>query len=128
ATPEQLSSGEPVQIFFVYEGRQWAGRKATIYVNGAEIATHENPAGVDLSDGFLSFGAFNQALPFEGAMDDLQIYSRALSASEVALVAENPGASLASLTPIDSDGDGLSDIDEATEGTDSMVADGDGDG
>ena len=63
-----------------------------------------------------------------GSLDDVQVYNRPLSAEDIALLHGNPGQSLGDLIAVDSDGDGLSDEEEATRGTNALLVDTDGDG
>ena len=101
--------------------------EVSIYADGALIASGNglDPATVDQS-GIFFFGAFGP-LGIDGVYDDLQIYDRALSAENIAFLAANPGDVLRAEDP-DSDGDGLSDIQEAELGTNAVSADTDGDG
>lgn len=103
--------------------------RLAFFVDGIEVAastTFERLA--DDSTMPLFFGAFNHALGFEGRIDDVQIYGRALTDEEVQSLFNNPGSTLSDATAIDSDGDGLSDIEETELGTDPLRADTDRDG
>ena len=86
--------------------------------------------GAGVSVGNLLFvGAFGEGvLPFQGALDDVQVYERLLASEEMALLYANPGETLATLGEPDSDGDGLLDVDEAEEFTDPLNPDTDADG
>ncbi|MEM7386963.1 MAG: LamG-like jellyroll fold domain-containing protein, partial [Verrucomicrobiota bacterium] len=96
-----------------------------IYIDGAEAGRLEN-AGlfIDSEPSAFQIGAQNNAFGFKGVIDDVQLYSAALEAAEIATLFENPGTALAE--PViegvpggdgDSDGDGASDRDEALAGT-----------
>ncbi len=104
--------------------------RASIWVDGEEVAGLDNPAPVgDTGEGAFYVGGFNGALGLDGAVDDLQIYDRALTKEDVDFLLANPGSTLGETgKPADSDGDGLDDQREAEEGTDPLVADSDGDG
>ncbi len=104
--------------------------KVTVYLNGESIGGGESlGAALPSEVGSFFFGAFGP-LATVGTYDDLQVYTRALSAEDVATLAANPGEVLRPEDPdaIDSDGDGLSDTEEVALGTDAVKADTDGDG
>jgi hypothetical protein len=67
-----------------------------------------------------------------GTLDDLQLYETALSAEDITFLFENPGVAIGGPTEpepsVDTDGDGLTDAEEAALGTDPNLADSDGDG
>jgi hypothetical protein len=93
---------------------------ATLYVNGAVDAvgllTNWNPAGVD----FVGFGIISippPNAPF--ALDEARLYSVALSSNDLAQLPN---------THYDTDGDGLSNLDEYLAGTDPTNPETDGDG
>ncbi len=97
-TDGPISADAPTHVVAVYETTSEDGTPINalkLYANGAEIAATEGlPEFTD--DGLepFSFGAFNGAFGFTGAMDDIQIYSKAITANEVAFLFENPGAVL----------------------------------
>ena len=69
----------------------YSGSSARMYFDGAElyVKTDLSPNGIDkCPGGELKFGAQYQSLPwyFKGAMDDIRIYKRALTASEVQML------------------------------------------
>ena len=104
-------------------------RRIAIYVDGVEAATLASPDRIpDEPDTPLYIGAFDHALGFTGRIDDVQIYDRALSDSDIKSIFNNPGATLSETKEVDSDGDGLSDVRESELGTDPLRTDSDGDG
>ena len=103
-------------------------RVATIYLNGAEVAKREDPVDFgSASDGDLFIGSYNGALGFDGVIDDVHVYNRAITAAEANELFSNPGVALGTTGPVDSDGDGISDAEEATDGTNPLDTDTDGD-
>jgi hypothetical protein len=90
----------PLQSEFVitdglwhYIGFVWDGTRRYLYDGGAEVARDIDPLilGLDPSDGSMYFGAgktLDAAQFWTGLIDDIRIYNRALSADEVALLAE----------------------------------------
>ena len=86
--------------------------------------------GTDDSVGNLIYlGAFGkEVLAYRGAMDDVQIYNRALSPEEMSQLYENPGETLGTLGALDSDGDGLLDTAERAAQTQPLIPDTDADG
>ncbi len=125
-TPVSVDSSHHVLLVFDNTG---GARRAIIYVDGAEVAAQDNPAALtDNLAGFFYVGAYKGALAFDGTVDDVQIYTRAISAADAAFLFENPGSVLQAQGPIDSDGDGLSDAEEAVLGSDPLDPDTDKDG
>jgi hypothetical protein len=93
---------------------QWAhvvvtlqgGTTGRLYVNGSLVASNAitlRPSSINPTINYLGKSQWPGDALFSGRLDDLQIYSRALSAFEIACLA-NPGR--------DSDGDGLTDTAE----------------
>ena len=124
-----LTEGQAHHVVIVYVDTAGA-RKATIYVDG--VATEqENAIAVNDESGLaLQFGSYNGGLLLDTIFDDVQVYTRAISAEEVTQLRDNPGASLpiGENAPIDSDGDGLVDSREGEAGTDALDTDTDDDG
>lgn len=71
----------------------WDGTEARIYLDGTLSATQNHPAGLidNCTGGTLDFGRWYNLFPFYliGEMDEVYLYDRALSASEVRQLA-NP--------------------------------------
>lgn len=120
----------------------WDGASGTrkIYIDGVEDTTFTNDVGnIDTSAGgpgnaissFLTIGMRDNGATFgnnfTGEIDDVAIWSRALSDSEIVLLSSNPLDVV--LTNTDTDGDGLFDDDEVNvHGTNPGLADTDADG
>ncbi|MGY8688615.1 MAG: LamG-like jellyroll fold domain-containing protein [Verrucomicrobiales bacterium] len=129
------TSGAPIQIgtvyhvAMIYDGATSTGR---IILDGEEIASGDVPLAP--SDGIFYAGAFGNsgALGFNGSIDDLQFYGRALDLdTDIPFLRDNPGEVLNPFglgTDPDSDQDGLTDKEEAVLGTDPTKPDTDGDG
>ncbi|MEM7383617.1 MAG: LamG-like jellyroll fold domain-containing protein [Verrucomicrobiota bacterium] len=123
-----MTEGQAHHVVVVYDNTDGA-RKASIYVDGV-ATTQDDPLAVQDDRGLpFQFGSYNGALLLDGIYDDIQIYTRAITAEEVGQLKDNPGSSLpvGDNAPIDSDGDGLVDTREAELGTDPLVTDTDGD-
>lgn len=124
-----LTAGTTVHLAVSYSKTDDTEGVVVLYVDGVQVARDEASAGVlddDLGD--LTLGITNESLPMSGSLDDVQVYNRPLSAEDIALLHGNPGQSLGDLIAVDSDGDGLSDEEEATRGTNALLVDTDGDG
>ncbi|NCF94978.1 MAG: hypothetical protein GWQ05_29065 [Verrucomicrobiaceae bacterium] len=97
-----------------------------IYVDGVEAGRLEDDGNFsDTDPSVFQVGAQSDAFGFKGLIDDVQLYSTALSAANITTLFENPGVALAE--PIieggpggdsDSDGDGVLDAHEVIAGTD----------
>ncbi len=123
-----LTVGQAHHLVAVSDQRVGSKRIA-FYFDGQLLAEQNDPERVlDEPGSPLYIGAFNHALGFEGLIDDVQIYDRALTSDQVILIRENPGSNMGDLTPPDGDGDDLSDAREAELGTDPLNPDTDGDG
>lgn len=101
---------------------------ASIWVDGSEAVSGDVPLFEDIGNFYA--GAFGEgALPFEGTLDDIQLYDMALTPDQVTYLMNNPGQPLVPVGEVDTDLDGLSDDAEAnTHNTNPLVADTDGDG
>lgn len=103
--------------------------KVSVYLDGVLIGSGEGLGeAIPPEPGHFFFGAFGP-LATTGTYDDLQVYTRALSSENVAFLAANPGDVIRPIDPgaTDSDGDGLTDVEEAALGTDPVGEDTDGD-
>jgi len=118
---------------------------AAIYVDGVRLGyTNITPALLKSDTGVLTIGRDDsQTRYFSGGIDDVQLFARALGASEIADMAnavENDGdgmldfweqrwfGNLNRTGTLDFDGDGLTDLQEFEGGTNPTSADTDGDG
>jgi len=133
-SPTSISGGPWRHIVVVSEG--WVTR---LYVDGQEVAATYTWAGVQSSSQTILIGKEfeNPTMPwasnfFQGQIDEVRVYDRALSGTEVSGLFAQESAPL-----IDSDGDGLPDIVEtdtgvflsgSNTGTSPNNADTDGDG
>jgi len=118
----------------------WDGSTRKLYIDGVEDVTArrtgDTPAGGpgNAASYWLTFGMRHNSEVtdtfekfFTGRIDDVAIWKRALSDGEVAALTINPLAVLKSAP--DTDGDGLTDIDESNiHGTNPGLADTDADG
>ena len=101
--------------------------KVSVYLNGELIGSGEALGEANPDEtGLFFFGSYGPLFT-TGTYDDLQIYTRALPASDIAFLAANPGGVLKAEEP-DSDGDGLTDAEEVALMTDPVKPDTDGDG
>ncbi len=129
ATDPVLTAGETTHFAVSYRPSTAADGEVVFYVNGEEAV--RDPASLGVSDddtAALYLGAINGNLPMTGLLDEVQVYDRVLASADVALLFANPGQTLGDLVAVDSDGDGVSDEEEAALGTDALAADSDGDG
>ncbi len=123
-TDTKLSTGILYHVALVAEGNH---DKVSVYLNSELIGSGEALGEANPDEtGLFFFGSYGP-LASTGTYDDLQIYTRALPASDIAFLSANPGAVLKAEEP-DSDGDGLTDSEEVALMTDPVKADTDGDG
>ncbi|HUF60921.1 MAG TPA: LamG-like jellyroll fold domain-containing protein [Verrucomicrobiales bacterium] len=123
-----LSADAVAQIAVTYNNAPGT-RRVAIYVDGNEVAAKDDPLALtDSPANPFYIGAYGPALGYSGNIDDFQIYSRALSPADIIQLRDNPGDTLGSTGPVDSDGDGLTDEEELEAGTNPLVFDTDGDG
>ena len=119
-----LQSGNTYHVAMRYDGATGMG---TFLVDGADVGSAEVAPFDDL--GTFYIGAFNSALPFDGTLDDVQVYDLALTEDDIAFLIANPGKPLVPVGEVDTDLDGLTDDSESnTHMTDPLKADTDGDG
>jgi len=75
-----LSLGSWYQVGMTYDGANMI-----IYLNGSEIKRQPRTGNINVNTAVLSIGnATDNNLPFSGAMDGMQVYSRVLAPSEYA--------------------------------------------
>ncbi len=122
-----LTAGTSYHVAIRYDNTVGEG---TIFVDGVEVASGDI---TDFQDvGTFYVGSFGEgALPFDGTVDDVQVYDLALTEDQIQFLIANPGDPLVPNpeTGIDTDGDGLADDEEVnTHNTDPLAADTDGDG
>ncbi|MGJ8641297.1 MAG: LamG-like jellyroll fold domain-containing protein [Opitutaceae bacterium] len=124
-------------VVAVWDGSGSGSRK--VYVNGVEDTTFATNVGAtdtagtgpgDAVDSLLTFGMRDNggfSNRFTGQIDDVAIWSRAITPAEIGLLAANPVSVV--LVSTDTDGDGLFDDDETNvHGTNPSLADTDSDG
>jgi hypothetical protein len=86
----------------------WDGTTGRIYLDGVENGAGAMSGAPLTSADSLVFGSYGGTPNMPGALDEVAIYNRALSAAEV--------AALMSAAPVDTDGDGLADVVEDRNG------------
>ncbi|MGJ8641836.1 MAG: leucine-rich repeat protein [Luteolibacter sp.] len=102
-----VNDGTWHQVVGVYT----AGGNTQIYVDGSLEGTRASPAMVENTVSFLIGGATVGSTPtnaYEGLVDDVQLYSSALSESDIAFLFTNPGQTLTTVidyTFVESDGE-----------------------
>jgi hypothetical protein len=84
-----FTTGAWYHVAVVFDGSKAAASRASLYVNGAlDKTAAETSATVEDSNAPLRLGTLNSgAAYFNGYIDDVRIYRRALSATEVAAIA-----------------------------------------
>jgi hypothetical protein len=84
-----FSNGQWYHVAVVYDGSLPSGARASIYVNGAFDSVHDAPAGslgmhmADLTVGDLTLTSFDPNERFQGRIDEVAVWTRALSAAEI---------------------------------------------
>jgi hypothetical protein len=127
----EVTSGEWHHIAGTYDGTE-----LQLYVNGEPWgypAAHSGTISPMLTNSFLAIGSENgrsvcpcaETRYFHGLIDEVTIYDRALTGTEISAIYTAGGAGKCK---VDSDGDGLTDLQEAFLGTDPHNPDTDGDG
>jgi Concanavalin A-like lectin/glucanases superfamily len=82
AVPSQVTTGTWQHVAGVM-----SGSTATIYVNGVSMFTHVQGFTPQVRNNTLRFGVDYQASFFDGSIDDIRVYTRALSAAEISALA-----------------------------------------
>ncbi|MFT5404244.1 MAG: hypothetical protein ACI9DF_003087 [Verrucomicrobiales bacterium] len=101
----------------------------SIFINGEERLSADNPTALtDDTAQSLLLGSFYGALSFQGLIDDVQVYAKALTIEDSVYLFNNPGNVLGENELLDSDGDGIPDAQEVANGTDPQHPDSDRDG
>ncbi len=126
-----VPTGEPSHLTVAYtdeNGSDPGADNLRIYINGEEVLNVDDPpAVVDNVRNPLLIGSFFGTLSFDGIIDDVQVYNKALTGEDAAFLFANPGQVLQASE--DFDNDGLKDSDEiAIHGTNPDNPDSDGDG
>lgn len=124
--------GEPHHIVVSYadaNGPDAGADHLAVYVNGIQELSLDNPLGIaDTGADPLLIGSYYGALSFDGVIDDVQIYAKAITAEDVQSLYADPGSVLGEDLTLDSDGDGVTDAQELLDGTDPHHPDTDRDG
>ena len=108
--------------------RDKANNLMQLYVDGELEATHNYNGGWS-ANGSLNIGRgrwFGNADWFDGEIDGVSVYNKALNSDEIALLFADKGGVVT--LPPDSDGDGVSDVEDAFPNDASETQDSDGDG
>jgi hypothetical protein len=142
---EQILTGPPAPVGeWVHVAVTLIGNTGKLYVNGALADTRTitlDPAAIAAASSYLGKSQYAADPLFRGAIDDLRIYGRGLTAAEVAslavpeaaaVVPEAPYAAWAAAIPfppgkespgLDADGDGVANVFEFLLGSDPLLAD-----
>ncbi len=120
-----VAAGVPHHLVVVFEN-SGETESARVYLNGVLEGEALGAGFDDLASSALVAAALSGAFGFQGVIDDIQIYSRAIAPEDVAFLHENPGMELGEeggvVPGVDSDGDGASDAAEELAGTDPQDA------
>ena len=88
-----LPTDSAVHIVVTYDV-SGADAVTTLYIDGVETDQNSQASEYVDADTVLQFGAVTGQFGFNGVLDDIQIYGRALSAAEVTTLKDNPGEKL----------------------------------
>ncbi len=98
-----LVVGQPHHVVITQldeNGIELGSTRTRIYVDGELFTETEGGNGYeDLKPSVIQIGALNGGFGFTGIIDDVQIYSRELTAEEVSFLHANPGESVAEPDP-----------------------------
>ena len=85
-----MSPADVPQMKWAHLAGTWDGTTKRIYVNGVMVASTASQISYDTHNIYLGADENNGtlALPFDGELDDLRVYNRVLSASEIAALAQ----------------------------------------
>ena len=124
--------GEKSHVVISYtdpNGASDGAENLTIHINGEEVLNLDDPPAIVDQQGLpLLIGSFFGTLSFDGVVDDIQVYTKAVTVDDVAFLFANAGSPLGENEDLDSDNDGVRDVDERANGTDPTNPDSDGDG
>lgn len=121
---EGLEPDTVYHVVFAYQNENF-----TIFIDGEERLSVSNPTPLtDVASQPLLLGSFYGALSFQGTIDDVQVYAKALTQEESRFLFSNPGMVLGENDQLDTDGDGIPDAEELVFGTDPGQFDSDRDG
>ena len=127
-----ITAGSKSHIVLAYTDRNGGEDGADnlrIYIDGAEaLNVDDPPAIVDVARNPLLIGSYFGTLSFDGLIDDVQVYAKAVTPEDATFLFENPGEPLGENIFLDSDDDGITDTDEREIGSNPSNPDTDGDG
>ncbi len=127
-----IAAGTKANIVLAYTDRNGGDAGADnlrIYIDGAEVLNQDAPpAIVDVAANPLLIGSYFGTLSFDGIIDDVQVYAKAVTGEDAAFLFANPGQPLGENINLDSDDDGITDADERAIGSNPSNPDTDGDG
>jgi hypothetical protein len=84
-----FTDGQWYHLAVVYDGSQPTGLRTTLYVNGALDSVHDGPANglgthsSTLTIGDLTLASFDDCERFQGKIDEVAVWARALTAKEI---------------------------------------------
>ena len=127
-----ITAGTPAHVVLSYTDRNGAEDGADnlrIFIDGEKVLDEDAPpAIVDVAANPLLIGSYFGTLSFDGAIDDVQVYAKAVTDEDAAFLFGNPGQPLGENPNLDSDDDGITDADERALGSNPANPDTDGDG